>query len=193
MKHVRYAICLAVMALASGCGIFQDIPWDDIIPKPDPVVTNAPPIPDPVVTNTPPQPPVPTNTPPVVDGWDWGKVDFLSSGDRCASATEDVRLSSASHNGSTVRLSYSPNPVPWAVTHGDKNVAGDTYMFRKFGERWKGGKFDHLGVGQTVKTTGNINGGYNGHTVPKSGEVVAWVLVSDNRKQRSNVVLSQWK
>ena len=100
------------------------------------------------------------------------------------------RLVSARIEGGNVRLAF--DPLGWSTTSDKgKTVDGRVYIAWQDGDHWTGGHFDWHGLHQTVKTLGNIPGGYLDHKQPPHGAPVAFCLIDLDGKQRTQFVLSE--
>ena len=97
----------------------------------------------------------------------------------------DFRVLSISRSGVT----FTPAPNSWPPAAGDGCVSAEIHMYRSDGG---GGKFDWTWYGQGSKGFENIRSGYNGHRVPRSGEIVQFQLVNRPAGVRSNKASIKW-
>jgi len=97
----------------------------------------------------------------------------------------------ASVRGHSASFGYSS--YNWPVKVVKVPVDAVVAMYRKVNGNWNGGKFDWIRQGgQSSKTLENIFNGYGGHTVPANGEQVAFMWISVDGKQRSNLATTTW-
>lgn len=63
-------------------------------------------------------------------------------------------------------------------------------LFCKFGNEWKGGKFDWISTSRTTRDFKNVHEGYSGWDpeVFRAAKEFAFVIVSSNGKKRSNII-----
>lgn len=97
-------------------------------------------------------------------------------------------LKSARNQGDTVRLSF--DPLGWKSKSGGngKSVDGAVVIVWQDGDGYTGGHFDWHGVGQTVKTQGNIPAGYLDHKEPPRGAPVWYFLCDLSYRERTNIM-----
>lgn len=113
-------------------------------------------------------------------------------GPNLSGATVDGTLNSVSVSGGYITLDYS---VEWssAVPSGmSTEMIGMVCMFRYINGTLTGGKFEWVQPGQTLKLTDNIESGYNGHTVPSSGETVYFCMADVDGTKRTPLVSTTW-
>ncbi len=102
-------------------------------------------------------------------------------------ALSDVRISGS-------RCYFTPSPkIPWPA-RGKKGVNAIGILIRNIGGRFVGGKCEWV-VGKRgwFDCRTNVQGGYNGHTLPQSGETV-WVGIGnpDDGSEVSQLVATRW-
>lgn len=117
----------------------------------------------------------------------WGGENY--GGDQ----TVDMTLSSADVGGGYIRFEYTMNDS-WPLKEGNQAVAC-MFMKRSDGS-WYGGKWDWISDGgQSLKQTVNIDEGYGAFADerPTSGQTVAFVWVSTDKKHRSNEAITTWE
>lgn len=99
-------------------------------------------------------------------------------------------MRSARIEGGNVRLAFDPLNFS-TKSDGEKTVDGRVYIAWQDGDHWTGGHFDWHGLHQTVKTLGNIPGGYLDHKQPPHGAPVAFAISDLEGKQRTQFVISE--
>lgn len=99
-------------------------------------------------------------------------------------------LSSANVEGGNVRLAYQSLGWPSGDSGIGGGIDGRVYIFWSEGGRIVGGHFDWKGVGQTVKTLGNIGAGYLSGRRPPRGATVGFCIVRNDGSERTNTKLS---
>ena len=129
-------------------------------------------------------------------GFDVTKLDTCS-GPSIKSAAVCLKLTSCSVNSADSMVSIKSEKRDGWPLNDDGGCSGMIYMYRRQSDGyWRGGKFDWLRKGSQdgdfSKVLENIHGGYGGHTVPASGEEVAFVVVSVDGKKRSNAGFCNW-
>jgi hypothetical protein len=113
-------------------------------------------------------------------------------GPNLSGAAIDGTLTSANVSGNNVVLDYS---IDWAtrVPKGmGSQMQGMVCMFRDINGTLVGGKFEWFRKGQSVRGLQNIKSGYNGHTVPGSGETVYFCLADVTGSKRTALVSTTW-
>ena len=87
-------------------------------------------------------------------------------------------------------LKWDPLPRDWPL---QVNAPGMLNLFEQLGDgSWRGGKFEWLDPGQTVKTLKNIDNGYNGWRRPARGSRVALIIFSADGQRRSNAAYTTY-
>lgn len=120
------------------------------------------------------------------------EVKWLTSrGPGFSKAKTIMKLQNVRISGNRCFFTTSPK-IPWAAS-GAKGVNGMGFLIRKINGKYVGGKCEWL-VGPRgwydIKT--NVRGGYNGHTMPVSGETV-WVGIGNRTgSQVSELVPARW-
>lgn len=107
-------------------------------------------------------------------------------------AKQDLSLSASVSLGSG-KVNFGYGSYSWP-SNGTANAI--CAMYRKLDGAWNGGKFDWIrNGGQSVKLLENIINGGGGHTVPATGEKVAfmWFSIDDPPSKRSNLVETTWQ
>jgi hypothetical protein len=123
----------------------------------------------------------------------WTPAASTWQGPNFSGATIDPRvtLRSAHIEGGNVRLDYDPLPADWPK---QVNAPGMLCLFTKQADgSWLGGKFEWLDPGQTSKSLGNINNGYNGWSRPATGAETAVVIFSTDGSRHSNPAYTTWR
>jgi hypothetical protein len=125
------------------------------------------------------------------DDLDISSADLLGPHDDDDARTAPITrtMHSANVEGGNVRMSY--DDLGWPTRSGSKTTDGGVYIFWLEGSQVVGGFFDHHGVGQKVKTLGNVHGGYLDGRQPPTGATVYFALVSYECDQRTNVKRSE--
>jgi hypothetical protein len=117
----------------------------------------------------------------------WGGESY--AGDQ----TVDMSLNSADVGGGYIRFDFNMNNS-WPLKDGNQAVA---CMFMKRADgSWYGGKWDWISNGgQSLKLTENIDDGYGAFASerPYSGQTVAFVWVSTDKRHRSNEAITTWE
>lgn len=99
-----------------------------------------------------------------------------------------------------LRISYE-DLTSWKSTepriYVESGCSGMVCLFVLRNQTWLGGKFEHLGNGQTVKMRRNIREGYmeeNGEVIiPQTGEEVCLCLLSYGLDERTNALRAIWE
>lgn len=133
--------------------------------------------------------------PAATSGGDFNLSAVQWIGPNHAGSQRDERavLHSASINlgNNTVRLSYNPLPSDWPL---QVNAPGKLCLFEQLPDgSWRGGKFEWLDPGQSVKSLNNINNGYNGWRRPAVGSRIAVVILSTNGRRHSNPAFTEYR
>lgn len=118
--------------------------------------------------------------------------------------TRTAELKSVTFSGNKIILDHSANP-PWpGVLKGTVVLAGNAWIFVKLNDKWYGATWEWLRPQQKIKGKAAVKGDHIKqaplHTfVPKVGETYGFMvsgLARDgtrNVKERSNVVMVEWK
>jgi hypothetical protein len=150
--------------------------------------------PSPTPTNTPPPGPGPTNQPPSTNYYD--QLDISGAvllgphkGKPIKRAAVTRVLTKADKTGDTVHMSF--HSLNWPSTGSGKRIDGGCYIFWYNGSQLYGGLFDWHGVGQTVKTLGNIPGGYLDGQQPPNGATIWFCILNLDSTERTTVTQSK--
>lgn len=127
---------------------------------------------------------VSTNTTP--DAAEWAAIEWLTS--RAPSAKNAVPVMSLSAQiKSDGKVYFDWDQFPWSD---DANG----HFFVWTGDHWRGGKFEGIREGgQSIKLLSNIYSGYNGHTPPAPGTLVAFAWTDKEGRERSNLATTTWR
>lgn len=122
--------------------------------------------------------------------FDLFKVKWL--GDNFSDAVEDITLLTATITKS--QHSFSPAaPASWPIKTVKVPVQGIVCLFYERNDQIVGGKYDWLKPNQKSKNLENVHNGYGGHSMPSRGTKVWTMIVSVDKKKRSNVIGTEWK
>lgn len=126
--------------------------------------------------------PVPTNG----DTIDISRAEWVSPNKIDLSKAVTTRqMKSARIEGNNVRVDYDPPPSWWRSSTEATKFARGLIVWQS-GGRVIVGHFDWFKPGQTVKTLGNVTNGYL-KARPTAGQPVAFLIVSNDGKERTNV------
>jgi hypothetical protein len=121
------------------------------------------------------------------------QVQWLTSrGQDYSRARTVMTLSNVSIQGSRCYFKTSP-AIPWPV-RGSKNINAVGFLIRRINGKYIGGKCEWVvGSRGWYDCRTNVADGYNGHTMPASGERV-WVGLGhpDNGSEVSQLVETRW-
>jgi len=126
------------------------------------------------------------------DSNDWKtelkKTESDNNFSNSAEITHKLTLSKLTHDN----VYFSSDKRNWEVK-GD--LDGEAHLFIWKDNKWQGGKYDHVRPSSTSRDFKNVYGGYGcfSKLQPIIGDKVAFILISYNKKYRTNAVFSNWK
>lgn len=121
--------------------------------------------------------------------WTFGGID----GSGASKTSAAIGGLSASGGGMTYRWA-GPTLSSWGLSNTSAGAYACFFVQRSDGA-WVGGKFDWISTSRTSRSFENILHGYHGWTlagVPNPCPC-AFVIVSSDRKKRTNVIASTWR
>ena len=121
-----------------------------------------------------------------MDAIDISRAEWVSPNKVDLSKAVTTRqMKSARIEGNNVRVDYDPPPSWWRSSTEATKFARGLIVWQS-GGRVIVGHFDWFKPGQTVKTLGNVTNGYL-KARPTAGQPVAFLIVSNDGKERTNV------
>ena len=156
---------------------------------------------DPAADPTPPADPAPSGRPADAapfDSFTWSYGGF--KGGSAVAAAGDPIISVLSFSATGLSFKYNTDLSVWGLSHTDASALACMFVQKSDGS-WVGGKFDWISSSRTTR-------GFKGHIIPGAqGETyngwslsgvpnpcnAAFVIVSKNGRQRSNVVMAEWR
>lgn len=177
-------VMVTIMWYVAGCSTITDAASKIQWPKPQVIWTAD----NSTVTQS--APPPTTTTQPAAQKPTEGAT---SNADEAAqgfahSAVIDCTLTFGSLNSSM--WTYKLSPRSWEIKN---DCQGEAWIARKINSKWVQKKYDHFRPNGTSRDFKNVHGGYQGNTVPASGETIALWFISYDHKRRSNAVFPQWR
>ena len=121
--------------------------------------------------------------------WSFGGID----GSGASKTSASIGGLSASGGGMSYRWT-GPTLSSWGLSNTSAGAYACFFVQRSDGA-WVGGKFDWISTSRTSRSFENILHGYNGWSlagVPNPCPC-AFVIVSSDRKKRTNVIASTWR
>ena len=121
--------------------------------------------------------------------WSFGGID----GSGASKTSASIGGLSASGGGMSYRWT-GPTLSSWGLSNTSAGAYACFFVQRSDGA-WVGGKFDWISTSRTTRSFENILHGYNGWSlagVPNPCPC-AFVIVSSDRKKRTNVIASTWR
>jgi len=98
------------------------------------------------------------------------------------------------HHVNKSGIFFSAQKRGWKVVDG---CNGEAHLFVRRYAAWKGGKFDHVKPNSTSRDWKNLNpenpyGIFKEIGAPKPGEKIAFMLISYDKKERTNAVFAEY-